>query len=97
MKGFVILTSVGFAMLGGVATAQSWPQPNVIQGTPGSVFPHAAPHEVTIVNGVPCRTVLVPGDNIRVPVACAGPTAAGGGPLTTGSIRPRAPARASQQ
>jgi hypothetical protein len=41
-----------------------------ISGTPGSLFPYATPGEIRIINGVPCRTVLVDG-NVRVPVACA--------------------------
>lgn len=42
-----------------------------ISGSPGSLFPNAAPHEIRIINGVPCRTVLIPGSNERVPVECA--------------------------
>jgi hypothetical protein len=41
-----------------------------LTGTPGSPFPYAAPNEVQIINGVPCRTELVPGANVRVPVEC---------------------------
>lgn len=37
----------------------------------GVPFPNAAPHEVRTINGVPCRTVLVPGTSQRVPVECA--------------------------
>ena len=33
-----------------------------------SPFPYAARNEVQIVNGMPCRTVLVEGTNTRVPV-----------------------------
>jgi hypothetical protein len=40
-------------------------------GTPASPFPNAAPHEIRYINGVPCRTVLVPGTDARVPVECA--------------------------
>lgn len=40
-------------------------------GTPASAFPNAAPHEIRVINGVPCRTVLVQGTNERVPVECA--------------------------
>lgn len=43
-----------------------------VSGTPGSPFPNAAPHEIRWINGVPCRTVLVPGTEERVPVECAG-------------------------
>jgi hypothetical protein len=42
-----------------------------ISGTPNSAFPTAAPHEVKMINGVPCRTVLVKGTDQRVPVECA--------------------------
>ena len=63
-------------------------QPNPVQGSPGSLFPDAAPNEVQIINGVPCRTVLIKGSNLRVPVQCAGPVATGTfEPSTTGSIR----------
>ena len=41
-----------------------------ISGTPNALFPYAAPNEVQIINGVPCRTVLV-NDTYRVPVECA--------------------------
>jgi hypothetical protein len=41
-----------------------------VSGTPASPFPYAAPHEIRTVNGVPCRTVLDPVSNTRVPVAC---------------------------
>lgn len=41
------------------------------QGTPSSPFPYAAPHEVVVINGVPCRTTLGPDGNSRVIVACA--------------------------
>ena len=41
-----------------------------ISGTPGSLFPYARPEEIRMINGVPCRTVLVEG-NTRVPVECA--------------------------
>jgi hypothetical protein len=42
-----------------------------VSGTPTSPFPYAAPHEIRTVNGVPCRTILDPPTNTRVPVACA--------------------------
>jgi hypothetical protein len=42
-----------------------------ISGTPASAFPTAAPHEIRVINGVPCRTVLVQGTDQRVPVECA--------------------------
>jgi len=63
-------------------------QPNPIQGTPNSLFPDAAPNEIQFINGVPCRTVLVQGTNMRVPVKCAGQVATGTfDPGSTGSIR----------
>jgi hypothetical protein len=89
MKKLLILTSIGFMTLGGIAFAQS--EPNDLQGTPGSIFPYATSSEVQIINGIPCRTVLIRGTgNIRVPIACAGavgPGVASGEPLVTGSIR----------
>ena len=42
-----------------------------VSGTPNSAFPTAAPHEIRVINGVPCRTVLVQGTDQRVPVECA--------------------------
>jgi hypothetical protein len=96
MQKLLILTSSGLMALGGVAFAQS--QPNAIQGTPSSIFPHATSSEVLIVNGVPCRTALIQGSNIRVPVACTGPVGSGvgiGDPLATGSVRPTTTVRAS--
>jgi hypothetical protein len=83
MKTFAILIGAGMLSLGGIAVAQA--QPNPIQGTPSSVFPLAAPNEVQMFNGVPCRTVLVQGT--RVPVQCAGPVPTGTfDPGVTGSI-----------
>lgn len=57
-----------------VATGSILPAPlpgGVVSGTPGSIFPNAAPHEIRYINGVPCRTVIVPGTQSRVPVECA--------------------------
>jgi hypothetical protein len=85
MKTVAIFTGIGLATLTGLATAHA--QPNPIQGTPNSLFPYAAPHEVQIINGVPCRTVLVNGTT-RVPVQCAGAVATENfEPSTTGSVR----------
>jgi hypothetical protein len=42
-----------------------------VSGMPASAFPTAAPHEIRVINGVPCRTVLVQGTDQRVPVECA--------------------------
>ncbi|QFU18079.1 hypothetical protein GDR74_08880 [Microvirga thermotolerans] len=85
MRKLAILAGAGLVTLGGLAAAQA--QPNPIQGTPGSAFPYAAPNEVQIINGVPCRTLLVPG-NLRVPIECAGPVSTGTfEPGVTGSIR----------
>jgi hypothetical protein len=47
------------------------PATGAISGTPASAFPNAAPHEIRVINGVPCRTVLIPGTDQRVPVECA--------------------------
>jgi len=86
MRTLTILSIAGIASMAGLAAAQA--QPNPIQGTPGSLFPYAAPNEVQIINGVPCRTVLVGGSNVRVPVECAGQAPTGTfDPGTTGSIR----------
>ena len=85
MRKLLVLAGAGFMLSCGLAAAQS--QPNPVQGTPGSAFPNAAPNEVQIINGVPCRTVLGPG-NVRIPVQCAGAVPTGTfDPGTTGSIR----------
>ena len=85
MKRLLVLAGTGLMLSCGFAMAQS--QPNPIQGTPGSAFPNATASEVQIINGVPCRTVLGPG-NVRVPVQCAGPVATGVfEPGATGSIQ----------
>ncbi len=67
MKKFAIFAGAGLMALGAIVTAAAQPY----SGTPNSAFPHAAPHEVTVINGVPCRTVLDRQSNTRVPVACA--------------------------
>jgi len=86
MRTLTVLSIAGIVSIAGVAAAQA--QPNPIQGTPGSLFPYAAPNEVQIINGVPCRTVLIKGSNVRVPVECAGQAPIGTfEPGTTGSIR----------
>lgn len=86
MKRMTLLACAGLLSLGGIGAAQAQ-QPNAIQGTPGSLFPYAAPHEVRVINGVPCRTVLDPNTNTRIPVECAGRAAAGGLDVsTTGSV-----------
>jgi hypothetical protein len=43
-----------------------------LTGTPGSLFPYAMPHEIRMINGVPCRTMYDAQRRARVPVACAG-------------------------
>ncbi|MGF9761245.1 hypothetical protein AAII07_39250 [Microvirga sp. 0TCS3.31] len=68
MRTLAIITGIGLVMFTGLAAVQA--QPNPIQGTPDSLFPYAASHEVQIINGVPCRTLLVNG-SYRVPVECA--------------------------
>ena len=86
MNKLAVLLSASCLALGGIASAQA--QPNPIQGTPSSLFPYAAPNEVQIIGGVPCRTVLVQGTNTRVPVECAGQVPTGTfDPGATGSVR----------
>ena len=90
MKKLAIIAGVGFMALGGAALAQ----PSPYSGTPGSLFPDAAPHEIQFFNGVPCRTILDPSNrNTRIPIACAGQVAGVAAPVTgdvvtTGSIAP---------
>ena len=43
-----------------------------IAGTPNSLFPYAAPNEIRMFNGVPCRTMYDRQSQTRVPIACAG-------------------------
>jgi hypothetical protein len=79
---FTIITTAGLISLGSTSMAQA-----PLSGTPSSPFPYAAPHEIELINGVPCRTVLIEGTDQRVPVACA--TSAGlvgMDPTTTGSV-----------
>ena len=93
MRKLTIAAGVACLALGSMASAQAQ-----ISGTPTSPFPDAAPNEVQMFNGVPCRTVLDKGANRRVPVQCA---TSGGmvglNPATTGSIlaAPRATAPVS--
>jgi hypothetical protein len=68
MRTLAIITGIGLVTFTGLTAVQA--QPNPIQGTPTSLFPYAAPHEVQIINGVPCRTLLVNG-SYRVPIECA--------------------------
>jgi hypothetical protein len=86
VKTLTILAGTGFVILGALGPAQAQPS-----GTPMSPFPNAAPHEVQIINGMACRTVLDHGSNQRIPVQCAGPgglvgMTPGMEPMTTGSI-----------
>jgi hypothetical protein len=88
MKKLSPFAAAGFMLFAwtGVAQAQA-------SGSPVSQFPYAAPHEVQIINGVPCRTVLDQGTGQRVPVQCA--TSAGMigmDPTATGSILASPPA-----
>ena len=69
MRTLTILVGTGLMIFTGLAATQAQ-QPNPIQGTPGSIFPYAAAHEIRMINGVPCRTILVDGIT-RVPVECA--------------------------
>lgn len=68
MRNQGIFVAGALMALAGLNSAHA--QPNPIQGTSNSLFPYAAPNEVQIINGVPCRTVLVDG-TYRVPVECA--------------------------
>jgi hypothetical protein len=82
LKRFTFIASAGLIMLGSIGLAQAQ-----VSGTPNSPFPDAAPHEIRIINGVPCRTVLDHSSNQRIPVQCAGPSGMiGMDPVTTGSI-----------
>jgi hypothetical protein len=81
VKTFTIMAST-VAVLGTIGLAQAQ-----TSGTPNSAFPYAAPHEVQMINGVPCRTILDRENNQRIPVQCA--TSAGMvgmDPTTTGSV-----------
>jgi hypothetical protein len=77
-----IIASAGLMMLGALGLAQAQ-----TSGTPGSPFPNAAPHEVQMINGVPCRTILDRESNQRIPVQCASSAGMiGMDPTTTGSV-----------
>jgi hypothetical protein len=82
VKTLSILAGTGLLMLGTVGLAQAQ-----VSGTPNSPFPNAAPHEIRMVNGIPCRTVLDRESGARIPVQCAAPTGmVGMDPMSTGSI-----------
>jgi hypothetical protein len=93
MKKLAIFAGAGFMVLGGMGSAFAQSSP-MISGTPGSLFPEAAPHEIRYINGVPCRTILDPSNrDTRIPVACAGQVSGVVAPMagevvTTGSIAP---------
>lgn len=76
MKRIAMIAGAGLVALASIVPAAA--QPNPVQGTPGSMFPYAAPHEVMTVDGVACRTVLDSASNTRVPVACADMGSIGG-------------------
>lgn len=92
MKRIALIAGAGLMALSGIGTAVAQPA----SGTPNSPFPHAAPHEIRWINGVPCRTVYDYTSKSRIPVACAGPVAGvSGAPMAmdtdvvaTGSIAP---------
>ena len=93
MKKLAIFAGAGLMAFGIIGSASAQPSP--ISGTPGSLFPDAAPHEIRYFNGVPCRTILDPNTrNTRIPIACAGQVSGMVGPVTgsdvvtTGSIVP---------
>jgi hypothetical protein len=71
MKRIALIAGAGLMALSGIGTAVAQP----VSGTPDSLFPHAAPHEIRWINGVPCRTVYDHSSKTRIPVACAGPVA----------------------
>ncbi|MCG7393835.1 hypothetical protein MHY87_13050 [Microvirga sp. ACRRW] len=86
MRTLTLLIGGALLTFAGLTSAQA--QPNPIQGTPSSLFPYAAPNEIKIINGIPCRTILVQGTNLRVPIECADRVATGTfEPSSTGSIR----------
>jgi len=70
MRMYSIISSAGVIVLIGLGAAQAQTAP--IHGTPGSPFPYARPHEIQMINGVPCRTMYDKQLRARVPVACAG-------------------------
>lgn len=89
MRTFTIIAGAGFIMLGTIGLAQAQ-----YSGTPNSPFPYAAPNEIQVINGVPCRTILDPGSNQRIPIQCATPSGMvgmsgpiGTEPMATGSVR----------
>ena len=87
VKTFTILAGTGFIMLGTIGLAQAQ-----LSGTPNSPFPFAAPNEVQIIDGMPCRTILESGSNQRIPIQCATPSGMVGisppmEPTATGSVR----------
>jgi len=90
MKKLAIFAGAGLMAFGMIGTASAQPSP--ISGTPGSLFPDAAPHEIQYFNGVPCRTILDPNTrDTRIPIACAGGVAVApmaGDVVSTGSIAP---------
>jgi hypothetical protein len=92
MKKLAIFAGAGLMAFGVIGSASAQPSP--YSGTPGSLFPEAAPHEVQIINGVPCRTIYDHSSKQRIPIACAGQVSGvvapmvGGDVVTTGSIAP---------
>ncbi|MGO4526547.1 hypothetical protein AB4097_16990 [Microvirga sp. 2MCAF35] len=77
MKTLSVAAITVFMTFGSVSFAQA-------QGseTLYSPFPDAAPHEIRVINGVPCRTILDRNSGARIPVQCAGPTATGNIPVS---------------
>lgn len=93
MKRIALIAGAGLVALSGIGSAIAQPA----SGTPNSPFPHAAPHEIRWINGMPCRTVYDHSSKTRIPVACAGPAAGvtsaapmamDGEVVSTGSIAP---------
>jgi hypothetical protein len=70
MRMFSFIACAGIIAFSCFGTAQAQTPP--VQGTPESPFPYAAPHEIQVINGVPCRTIYDRQFKTRVPIACAG-------------------------
>jgi hypothetical protein len=65
-----IIWCAGLIALSALGTVQA--QTNLIQGTPGSLFPSAGPNKIQMINGVPCQTMYDRQQKARVVNACAG-------------------------
>ncbi|EIM27548.1 hypothetical protein [Microvirga lotononidis] len=82
VKTLSVVAITGLMGLGNIGFAQAQ-----VSGTPYSPFPDAAPHEIRIYNGIPCRTILDRASGVRLPVQCAGPDGViGVDPTATGNV-----------